>query len=196
MLKKWMFLSVTALFLLSGCQSNRGANNEAYDLRNDRSAPNFMSSTRNNADDPDTFDDMSTPNHKDIVDNMSNSSNDKNHPDNLSDRGKNKQHLVEDDITNQNPNFLDLKRTGSGSEAGGGKNTGNDVYKAKQVIGETDEFVTDSVWINGDRMWVSVYKKGMLSEKDRRGAEARLHKKLIQALPRYHIEVRVKEDRR
>ncbi|MEO2075184.1 MAG: hypothetical protein ABGX20_07275 [Bacillus sp. (in: firmicutes)] len=195
MLKKWMFLSVAALFLLSGCQSKRGANNEAYDLRNDRTAPNFMSSTRNNADDPDTMDDYATQK-KDIVDNMSNSSNDKNHPDNMSDRGKNKQRLVEDDITNQNPNFLDLKRTGSGSEAGGGKNTGNDTYKAKQVISNTKEFVPDSIWINGDRMWVSVYKKGMLSDKERMDAQARLHKKLIQALPRYEIEVRVKEDRR
>ncbi|MEH7436213.1 hypothetical protein V7182_01855 [Neobacillus drentensis] len=196
MLKKWMFLSVTTLFLLSGCQSNRGANEEAYNLKKDRTAPNFMSSTRNNADDLDTIDDTATPKNRDIVDNMSNSSNDKNHPDNLSDRGKNKQHLVEDDITNQNPNFLDLKRTGSGSEAGGGKNTGNDTYKAKQVIAKTNEFVTDSVWINGDRMWVSVYKKGMLSDKERMDAQARLHRKLVQALPRYNIEVRVKEDRR
>ncbi|KLT16643.1 hypothetical protein AA980_16540 [Neobacillus vireti] len=146
---------VIMLFMLSGCQNNnRGANEEAYDLRTDRNAPNYMSN-----------------------------------------RGKDQQHLVEDDITNQNPNFLDLERTGSGGEAGAG-NQGNDIDKAKQVIAGTNEFVADSVWINGDRMWVSVNKKGMLSDEKKVDAEARLHRKLIQAIPRYHIEVRVKEDRR
>ncbi|WP_160724201.1 hypothetical protein [Bacillus sp. USDA818B3_A] len=118
-----------------------------------------------------------------------------NQVDSVADRGKNKQHQVEDDITNQNPNFLDLKGTGSGGEAGGGKNTGNDTNKAKQVIAGTNEFTTDSVWINGDRMWVRVYKKGMLTNQEKNDAEARLHKKLVRALPRYHIEVQVQEDR-
>src|SRR3954467_1036647 len=113
---------------------------------------------------------------------MSNRGNDRNTPTNISARGKNKQHMVEDDITNQNPNFLDLKGTGSGSEAGA-NNQGNDIQKAKQVIADSDEFTADSIWINGDRMWVSVYKKGMQSEQGRINAEARLHKKLIQALP-------------
>lgn len=168
MLKKWMVLSFMMLFVLSGCQSkDKGANQEAYDLRNDKSAPNYMSNRGKNL----------------------------NTPDYMSDRGKDQQHMVEDDITNQNPNFLDLKRTGSGGEAGAGTH-GNDINKAKQVINGTKEFVTDSVVINGDRMWVSVYKKGMLSDQGRIDAEARLHRKLIQALPRYHIEVRVKEDRR
>jgi hypothetical protein len=110
-------------------------------------------------------------------------------------RGKNKQHLVEDDITNQNPNFLDLNRTGSGGEAGA-TNHGNDINKAKQVIATTNEFTTDSIWINGDRMWVAVYKKGMLTTKKKDDAEARLHRKLVMALPRYNIEVNVQEDRR
>ncbi|MEH7415903.1 hypothetical protein V7266_11535 [Neobacillus drentensis] len=118
-----------------------------------------------------------------------------NNVDSTADRGKNKQHKVEDDITNQNPNFLDLKHTGSGGEAGA-TNHGNDINKAKQVIADTNEFRTDSVWINGDRMWVTVYKKGMFSDKTRNDAEARLHRKLVNALPRYNIEVRVQEDRR
>src|SRR3954453_11270472 len=101
-----LFLSLSVLFLVSGCAGNKGANEEAYDLRKDQSAPNFMS----------------------------NQGNDRNTPANMSNRGENKQHMVEDDITNQNPNFLDLKRTGSGSEAGGGKNTGLDTNKARQVI--------------------------------------------------------------
>jgi hypothetical protein len=170
-LKKWMFLSVTMLLmvgLMPGCQNGHTADeqDEAYDLRNDQSAPNLMS----NRDE-------------------------KEPPDYMTNRGKNRQHYVENDITNQNPNFLDLKGTGSGSEAGS-NNQGNDINKAKEVIADTDEFVTDSVWINGDTMWVSVYKKGMLKDQDKIDAEARLHKKLVKALPRYNIEVRVQEDRR
>ncbi len=169
MQKLWLFLSLTILVLVSGCAGNKGGkgNEEAYDLRSDQGAPNYMS----------------------------NRGNDRTTPANMSNRGKNKQHMVEDDITNQNPNFLDLKRTGSGGEAGA-NNQGNDIQKAKQIIADSDEFAADSVWINGDRMWVSVYKKGMLTEQEKIKAEARLHRKLIQALPRYKIEVRVKEDRR
>ncbi len=175
MQKKWMSLSFIILLLaVTGCQNNRSANDQAYDLRSDRSAPNYMSNPGNDGN---------------ALENMTNRA------DTIADRGKNKQHLVENDVTNQNPNFLDLKGTGSGGEAGA-TNHGNDINKVKQVIAGTNEFVTDSVWINGDRMWVSVYKKGMLSDQGRNDAEARLHKKLVQALPRYNIEVRVKDDRR
>lgn len=120
--------------------------------------------------------------------------NDNSTPNYMSNRSQN--HLVEEDITDQNPNFLDLRGTGSGSETGGGQNMGLDTDKAKQVIGQTKEFTTDSVWINGDRMWVTVFKKGMLTDTEKIDAEARLHRKLVQALPRYNIEVRVQEDRR
>lgn len=153
-MKKWMIPAILLLFLASGCQNNRGANDQAaYDLRNDRSTPNFMSN-----------------------------------------RAKDKQHLVEDDITNQNPNFLDLSGTGSGGEAGA-SNHGIDIDKAKLVIADTHEFTTDSVWINGDRMWVSVFKKGTLTDREKIAAQARLHKKLVTALPRYNIEVSVKGTR-
>ncbi|MEH7074388.1 hypothetical protein [Neobacillus drentensis] len=170
-MKKLSFFSLFLLLFVSGCAGNQGAqgNQKAYDLRSDNSAHNNMSIQGNND--------------RDTSMNMSN-------------RGKNKQHMVEDDITNQNPNFLDLKGTGSGSEAGGAKNTGQDIAKAKHVIAASDEFETDNVWINGDRMWVTVYKKGKQSDQGKNKAEARLHRKLVQALPRYDIEVRVKENRR
>jgi len=113
----------------------------------------------------------------------------------LNNRAKDKQHYVEDDITGQNPNFLDLNRTGSGSESGAG-NHAIDTDKAKQVIADTHEFVTDSVWIKGDRMRVTVYKKGSFSNRERKADEVRLRKKLMEALPLYNIEVRVKEDQR
>lgn len=110
-------------------------------------------------------------------------------------QGRDQSHLVEQDITNQNPNFLDLNRTGNGTEQGG-NNTGIDIDKARQVVAKTKEFRPGAVWINGDRMWVTVYKKGMLTDQERDDAEAHMHKKLITALPRYEIEVRVREDRR
>ncbi|WP_040206954.1 hypothetical protein [Neobacillus jeddahensis] len=166
---KKLLLFIMLFIVLSGCQNdtNRSSDEEAYDLRNDTTAPNYMS----------------------------NRNNDRNTAENMTNRGKTKQHQVENDITNQNPNFLDLGGTGSGSEAGA-NNQGNDINKAKQVVAATKEFETDSVVINGDRMWVSVYKKGILSDQVKIDAEARLHRKLVQALPSYHMEVSVKEDRR
>ncbi len=155
------------LFAAAGCQGDKSADNSLYDYRNNNeSAPKIKNREDNSG-----------------VRDFTN------------DRGKNEQHQVENDMTNQNPNFLDLNRTGSGSEAGG-TNEGNDINQAKRVIADTNEFVTDSVWINGDRMWVKVYKKGMLTDRQKDDAEARLHRKLVQALPRYNIEVKVQEDRR
>lgn len=165
MLKKWLSLASLMVLLIISGCQTQSKQG-SNDLRNDNATHN-MSIRGKNGDGPDS----------------------------ISDRGKNKKHLVEDDITNQNPNFLDLKRTGSGGEAGA-NNHGNDINKAKQVIAGTNEFTTDSVWINGDRMWVTVYKKGAQSNNDRNGAEARLQRKLVQAIPRYHIEVRIKDNHR
>lgn len=177
-MKKLMFpLLIMVTMGTAGCQGNRAADESAYDLRKDTSSPQYMSTRGQDWGNTRNPDDA------------------RNAPNFNADRGKDRQHLVENDITNQNPNFLDLNRTGSGGQAGAG-DQGNDIHKAKQVIADTNEFVTDSVWINGDRMWVSVHKKGMLSDRGKIDAEARLHKKLIQALPRYNIEVRVQEDRR
>jgi hypothetical protein len=169
-MRKGMFFLIMLLMLLSACQGNMrdDADGTAYDLRTDRTAPNYMANRGNNPYNDDN--------------------------DRAGTRDKD-QHMVEDDITNQNPNFLNLQQTGSGSETGAG-DQGHDIDKAKQVIADTGEFVMDSVWINGDRMWVTVYKKGTLSENEKIKAEARLHKILVKAIPRYHIEVRVQEDRR
>lgn len=90
-------------------------------------------------------------------------------------------------MSDQNPNLLNTD--------GGKIDNGNDISKAKQVINQTKEFRADSVWINGNHMWVTVYKKGMMSEKEKINAESKVHQKLTKALPRYDIEVRVLEDR-
>lgn len=108
------------------------------------------------------------------------------------DRGR----VIGNDVTNQNPNFLKLRGTRNGNASGGSGNLGVDSDKAKQVIAGTKEFRTDSVWINGDRMWVNVYIKGRLTNQEKLDAQARLHRKLVEALPRYDIELSVQEDRR
>jgi hypothetical protein len=45
-------------------------------------------------------------------------------------------------------------------------------------------------------MSVNVYKKGQPTIQEKLDAQARLHRKLVEALPRYNIEVSVQEDRR
>ncbi|WML46257.1 hypothetical protein [Neobacillus sp. PS3-40] len=153
-MKNWILLFLLSAFLLSGC-SGKSVNDASYDLRKDRSAPQFMSNRS---------------------------------------VGNNQRHLVEKDVTNQNPNFLNLSGAGSGSESG--SNMGLDVDKARQVIRDTKEFKPGSIWINGDRMWVTAYKKGILTERGKIADEARIHRKLVEALPSYNIEVKVQEDRR
>ncbi|CRK82620.1 hypothetical protein [Neobacillus massiliamazoniensis] len=123
---------------------------------------------------------------------------DKNAPNYMSNEltGPDKGRVMGNDVTNQNPNFLKLRGTRNGNASGGSGNLGVDADKAKQVIADTKEFRTDSVWINGDRMWVNVYKMDQLTIQEKLDAQARLHRKLVEALPRYNIEVSVQEDRR
>ncbi|WML46551.1 hypothetical protein RCG23_12790 [Neobacillus sp. PS3-34] len=142
-MKKWMIV-ILALYL-AGCSNNNNAN---YDLKKDKTNPQFMS----------------------------------NRPDGRQRMG------------DQNPNFLNLKGTTERSEINSNQET--DVDQARRTVAMSKEFTPGAVWINGDRMWVTVYKKGMLTEREKINAEARMHRKLVHALPRYNIEVRVKEDRR
>jgi len=183
-MKKWLFFLLLLFGVVaSGCQNQKDhADDTAYDLRTDSGTPNYMANR--NDENGNQQKDLGRRSYDPQIE-----------VNDVNDRDKNKQHQVEDDITQQNPNFLDLRGTGSGSEAGAG-NQGNDIDKAKQVIADTKEFEADNIWINGDRMWVSVYKKGMLNNKEKVDAEARLHKKLVTALPRYNIEVKVQEDRK
>ncbi|MBU8881032.1 hypothetical protein BGM26_19100 [Bacillus sp. FJAT-29790] len=90
-------------------------------------------------------------------------------------------------MDSQNPNFLNFN--------GNQVNNSTDIDKAKQVIDATSEYQSGPIWINGRDMWVTAYKREMMSDRERIEAEARLHKKLIKALPRYHIDVKVQEDR-
>lgn len=90
-------------------------------------------------------------------------------------------------MSDQNPNFVNF--------SGNRNDIGKDVEMARQVVKQTKEFEPGPIWVNGEDMWVTVYKKGMLSERDQMDAQSRIHKMLLKALPRYDIEVRVREDR-
>jgi len=98
------------------------------------------------------------------------------------------EYSMDRDMSEQNPNFPDFDRNRV--------NQGSYVEKARTVINNTDEFEPGQVWMNGRRMWVTAYKKGQMSHKEKIDAEARLHKLLIKAIPIYDIEVTVREDRR
>lgn len=94
-------------------------------------------------------------------------------------------------MSDQNPNFLHLSRTGM-NDASNRNNTGTDIDKARDIVNSTADFRSQSIWINnaGDRMTVKVDTRGALNGKERDDAIARLHKRLLQALPRYDIEIR------
>ena len=42
-MKKWLFASLFAVLMLTGCMKGNDTTNTAYDLRNDNVNPNFMS---------------------------------------------------------------------------------------------------------------------------------------------------------
>lgn len=96
---------------------------------------------------------------------------------------------VKDDYrnTDQNPNFLNLSNERP--------NLNTDIDHARDVVRRTTKYQPGSVWINGNKMWVTVYKKGMLSHEQKIAVAAQVRQKLIEALPRYDIHVKVKEDR-
>ncbi|MEH7111071.1 hypothetical protein V7124_01700 [Neobacillus niacini] len=96
-------------------------------------------------------------------------------------------------MSDQNPNFLNLRGT-SLNDQSNRNNFGRDIDIARDIVNRTDNFSSDSIWINnaGDRMTVTVNRRGTLNGKERDKAIDRLHKKLETALPRYAIEIREK----
>lgn len=106
---------------------------------------------------------------------------------NTGDAGVHDEYTMDSPMSEQNPNFINFD--------GNRVNNQSFVDKARQVISETQEFEPGSVWMNGHHMWVTAYKKGQLTNQEKVEAEARLHKILTKAIPRYDIEVRVQEDR-
>lgn len=93
-------------------------------------------------------------------------------------------------MSDQNPNFLNLTGT-SLNDASNRNNTGRDIDVARDIVNGTDNFRSQSIWINnaGDQMTVTVDTKGV-NGKERDDAIAKLRTKLEQALPRYTIQIR------
>jgi hypothetical protein len=87
--------------------------------------------------------------------------------------------------TNQNPNFIDL----SDSQP----TNGTDIEKARQVVEQYTDYEADEVWINGQQMWVTAHTKEEMTGKQRDNEEAKLKKQLTRALPRYKLNVQIKE---
>jgi hypothetical protein len=94
-------------------------------------------------------------------------------------------------MSDQNPNFLNLRGT-SLNDASNRNNMGRDIDVAREIVNGTDDFRSESIWINnaGDGMTVTVDTKGNLDGKERDDAIAKLRSKLEQALPRYSIKIR------
>jgi hypothetical protein len=103
------------------------------------------------------------------------------------DRGRH----IGNDITDQNPNFLNLRGTRNGNASGNSQSYGKDVEYAKKVI-RMNGFTPRSVWINGSHMYVTADKRGNLSGRETLDAQSRLHSKLRAALPRYTFDVTVR----
>ncbi|WP_421382106.1 hypothetical protein ACOJQI_21900 [Bacillus salacetis] len=87
--------------------------------------------------------------------------------------------------TNQNPNFIDLSETQP--------NIGTDVNKTREVIEEYTDYEAGQVWVNGEQMWVTAYTRDEMSQDRRDEEEAKLRKRLIRAMPRYKINVKIQE---
>jgi hypothetical protein len=91
-------------------------------------------------------------------------------------------------MSDQNPNLLNT---------GGGRFDNAGVIRhARKTINQTDEFEPGAIWINGDAMWVTVYKNGPMTNDQKIHAEARAHALLTKAFPDYRVEVNVRENRR
>ncbi|RLQ93498.1 hypothetical protein [Falsibacillus albus] len=89
------------------------------------------------------------------------------------------------DWTNQNPNFVGLSDTPP--------NMRTDVKKARQVIKGYTEYSPGPIWINGNTLNVTAYTNKKFGSKDaKKKAHEKLHKIILQAFPRYEVDVKIK----
>jgi hypothetical protein len=68
---------------------------------------------------------------------------------------------------------------------------GTDIMEAKKVVSSIPGYIPDSVWINGNQMWVVVRANKDLSNHAKLKEAARIHEKLVQAIPQFEINVKV-----
>lgn len=90
-------------------------------------------------------------------------------------------------MSDQNPNFLNLRGTSLNDESNR-NNTGRDIDIARDIVNGTDGFKSESIWINNaqEHMTVTVDTNGNNNDADIKT----LRKKLQQALPRYSFDIR------
>ncbi|HHW37739.1 MAG TPA: hypothetical protein GXX18_10950 [Bacillales bacterium] len=90
------------------------------------------------------------------------------------------------DIADRNPNFLDLN-----TENEAHNNHGAYQQKLREVVESTGDFDAGMIYINGHKAIVNVTPKRNLSGDDLRRRTDNLQKKLVKAVQRYKIDLRV-----
>lgn len=89
-------------------------------------------------------------------------------------------------MSDQNPNLLNTN--------GGADDRGKAINQARSVVNDSAEFRPGSIWIAADAMYVNVYPKEKMTNKQEINARSKLHSRLTAALPRFVIEVRIVGD--
>ncbi|WP_017756622.1 hypothetical protein [Calidifontibacillus oryziterrae] len=92
------------------------------------------------------------------------------------------------DIADLNPNFLDLN-----TENEAHNNHGYYQDKAREIVKNSTLFEPGMIFVNGENMVVNVTPKKKLSKKDLGRYRNGLHDKIMEAVPRYNIDVIVNE---
>ncbi|WP_077215080.1 hypothetical protein [Bacillus dakarensis] len=86
-------------------------------------------------------------------------------------------------MSDQNPNLRNFNGNVNNQQA--------DIEKARETIEMTNEYVSESIWVNGNDMFVTVSKKGGMTQAERKDNEEHLRQMLTQAVPRYRIDVEI-----
>lgn len=106
--------------------------------------------------------------------------------------GNNRPHreigIDRDQVTEQNPNFLNLN-TDDETHV---NNIGFAMEKVEYVLKINKQFRAGPVWRNGHDMYVTVYSDRQMSNQQARKASAQLDRELTMALPTYEIHVNIK----
>jgi hypothetical protein len=96
--------------------------------------------------------------------------------------------LDQDEITDQNPNFLNLN-TDNETHV---NNIGFAIQQVRDVIGANNTFKAGPIWQNGNDMHVTVYTDRNLTEQQENQARKQLEKELTKALPSYRTHLNIK----
>jgi hypothetical protein len=102
-------------------------------------------------------------------------------------RGEEDRAITTDEISDQNPNLLNLNTGGENHV----NNEGVKLDQAQAVIRKSDDFESGPIWRNGDELHVTVYPKGDMSGEETKRAKKELKRELMRALPTYSIHVNV-----